>query len=459
MFRPQSVVDRTRLVMRRAGELMSRRHQRARQAHNARKSAQAQRRRAAREANAARIGAAEDRLVAHNRAHQRRSIVFPALPAAQDAQDGTPQECVCPHPAMAAVASESTPVRVAFAKLLAWCSRYAPHMFPSCEPGLLAIARQHDKWRRPLERAPRAGKKAETRLLALARHLFEKYPASDVLLRAFLAPNEVPVHWYIDVTNGMSVREVVGTQGVTKRAAHLLGRAPRDLDAIRAVWWAKVRALGGTRTLAYVVATQVWVARYRVEGKAAEFWNHVLAWLVSHPEFPHSRVEELARYLWARREREPSLSMKGRTVERLIAILDEEKREALAKSKRKLEVFSPCGLSGATFVTPGEREGFERTWSIREILDTETLELEGKAMRHCVASYSSYIRDGESAIFSMTREMWGETKRALTIEVEFDKNRKRGFGEVRGKANREPTPEESAIVRRWARKVGIAAHL
>lgn len=355
-----------------------------------------------------------------------------------------------PHPAMESVQRFNPHIRSAFGRLLFWASANAPGIIERYPLSLLALAKHRANWVRPVELAVPGGKSPRTRLLGLTRFLLEKYPAPRPLLYAIFDPNAEPLAWFCKAARGESLRKVVNLHGFTKRAAHLLWRAPRELPVWGCVRWAQVRALGGDDALARTIATRGFLSHdwAREDG---EFWHHFIAWLVAHPTFPLEKLAALTYLAAGARREDANFSMKGRTVERLVSTLDTQEREQTKKEKRKLVRFSSCGLSSAAYVVPGAREGFERTWRIEEILDSESLYQEGRAMRHCVGSYEDVIARGDSAIFSMTREHLGEKKRALTIEVCFDEG-EQVFGEVRGKANREPTREELAIVTRWGRR-------
>lgn len=80
---------------------------------------------------------------------------------------------------------------------------------------------------------------------------------------------------------------------------------------------------------------------------------------------------------------------------------------------------------------------------VSEVLSSEELHSEGKALHHCVYSYSRSIETGNTSIWSFRRD--GE--RTLTIEV---RNMTGKIVQVRGLLNREATPVEIRAVRQWA---------
>ncbi len=432
---------------------MSQRRIRARQKANARKRARMQRRHAAREAEIARELAVKERLEAHNQSRRDPYGLRLSITHFEEQAVVYPQRLdvlLAKHPAMEVVQRCNPNVKLAFARLITWAGKAARELVEAYPHGLRALAQQHEKWLRPVEEAPLTGKSPRTRFLAVTRFLLEKYPAPRSLLYTFLAPQGGPVGWYAEVAQGKSLRHVVDVTGFTKRAAHLFPKAPRDYRIVQAVRWAQVRALGGSEGLARMVAERGPLSFGWMEKREA-FWHHWMAWMVAHPEFPLSRVTELQNFLRILLGHNPKLTMKGRSPMRLLAILDEARREFEKEQARTLETFKPSGVNPATYTIADGRPGFERAWTFEEILDSEALYREGKAMRHCVASYDDCIRDQESAIFSLRKTFLGESKRMLTVEVTFEE-KGRVFGEVRGKANREPTAEEMAIVKRWGRR-------
>ena len=95
----------------------------------------------------------------------------------------------------------------------------------------------------------------------------------------------------------------------------------------------------------------------------------------------------------------------------------------------------------------------------------KTLQIEGKAMRHCVATYARSCRGGGQSVWSVQAQNdEGVTRRVMTIAV---KNTSRMVTQARGKANAHPLGghrsawhrtrlrEGYKVMRRWAAQVGI----
>lgn len=81
-------------------------------------------------------------------------------------------------------------------------------------------------------------------------------------------------------------------------------------------------------------------------------------------------------------------------------------------------------------------------WEVRELDSSFDLRKEGKAMGHCVASYSHRCGYGCSAIFSLRRD--GE--RRLTVEISPGS---RQVVQATGHQSRQPVREEINVLSRW----------
>jgi hypothetical protein len=86
--------------------------------------------------------------------------------------------------------------------------------------------------------------------------------------------------------------------------------------------------------------------------------------------------------------------------------------------------------------------------AITELISSEELVEEGKAMEHCVASYWMMCALGQSSIWSLTFEdASGQVTRLLTLQV---RNDQREIVQARGRANRPATQGERFILGCWA---------
>jgi hypothetical protein len=88
----------------------------------------------------------------------------------------------------------------------------------------------------------------------------------------------------------------------------------------------------------------------------------------------------------------------------------------------------------------------ERRYEIVELLTTEEMQDEGRAMRQCVGLYAGYCASRRTSIWSLRKQIEsGRFIRLATIEVN---NTQRFIAQVRGRLNKRPAKEDLAILSR-----------
>jgi hypothetical protein len=175
-----------------------------------------------------------------------------------------------------------------------------------------------------------------------------------------------------------------------------------------------------------------------------EWWLTVIQWLVNRPELPRGRVGPVVDYLGMRRNRDPEISMKGRSVPAVLRLVEEWHRE-LAVTGGVGHRALPSGLVAAPSWLIVDTLG--KVWTLQEIADTRALYEEGREMSHCVFGYYHQVVHGESSIWSLRLGSGPDARRAVTLEV---RNASRRIVQARGFGNRNPTPDERWVLRRWA---------
>ncbi len=196
-----------------------------------------------------------------------------------------------------------------------------------------------------------------------------------------------------------------------------------------------------------------------------EFWTSVIRFFVANPLLDRSHVGPIIDYLHAQKfltremvvgpgqvevhpPPQPGLTMRGRTAQTLLAQVEGWHRELGRTSGAEKLYFRRSGVKELSL--KAGKEG-ETVWRIRELLSGAELIAEGRAMRHCVASYARSCAAGHSSIWAMEVHGKGRTEKRQTIELSRD----HVIIQCRGKQNRLPTPPELDIVKEWARLAGI----
>ena len=86
-------------------------------------------------------------------------------------------------------------------------------------------------------------------------------------------------------------------------------------------------------------------------------------------------------------------------------------------------------------------------WTIRELLSSDELAAEGRAMSHCVATYTARCVRRTSTIWSVGIEAAGGRERCVTVEVNPES---RQVVQAKARCNDAPDEASLAILRLWA---------
>ncbi len=203
-----------------------------------------------------------------------------------------------------------------------------------------------------------------------------------------------------------------------------------------------------------------------------EFWLSVFRFFAAHPMLDpaqhgpiidflrHQRFEPSVPNPIADRPGEPALipaqpnlCMKGRTPESLLRAIREWHR-SLAQGRAKSIAMSwrPSGFPGFEWEDGAGDD--RRVYRIVELLTENELFAEGRAMRHCVASYAGSCASGRTSIWSLRKSIENDRViRLVTIEVS---NTRGTIVQIRGRCNRLPSEGERALLERWSEAGGPA---
>jgi hypothetical protein len=332
--------------------------------------------------------------------------------------------------------------------------------------GLLALALHHADWLRPVETWLPARQNSWPLFTSLAHHLLALYPVPACMTSVWfdLPPGQVlPQHgWYKLLGLGRSIRTAALPLRLTKAMAHLFSQAPHHYTAVGALRRAQVRGLGGGEALARaVVGTRL--------GKTLEnedFWESVLHFFVNHPSLDLALVGPVVDFLqhqkfeWKEGEGvfgkqpppRPDYTMKGRTVASVLRQLEEWHKQLGEDANQPSLGWRHSTIKDFRLVDGSEALANMRVWTITELLTSRALFLEGRAMRHCVATYAERCACRQTSIWSMQVENQLGRHRVLTVEVDLPK---RTVCQARRKCNRLPQAVEREIMERWAAQEGL----
>jgi len=330
------------------------------------------------------------------------------------------------------------------------------------------------QWIRPLDEWKPKGKALETILRSLITHLICQYPMPSFWYEVWFRHDErnqnaggrrkaESVAQFVELARGTGLYQLVKEERFpvpfTRKQCHAFMQQ-RGVDrVVQAVRWTQVQSLGGDRGLAEALCRTEWGEAFGDE----VFRAHVIQWFCNQGMLDLVQVAPLLDYIEHAREENANWSMKGRTVRALMRDMEGWHRE-LAEVQRLArragvaqwtvcrkpppEHFKPSGFKNWDWMrkTKDKRgRPVETLYKIVELIAYKDLVDEGRALRHCIASYAWSIEKGQKSIwsFSVDRE------KTLTIEV---RNSTKTVTQVRGHCNRLPTQNELAIVQRWAVK-------
>jgi hypothetical protein len=312
---------------------------------------------------------------------------------------------------------------------------------------------------------------AEKCFSSIARHLLARYDVPVFMDQAWLG-NELPSQlgkwqeWFIHIGQGQNIRKVDNFPVTfTKMQAHHFLLAPKDYTIAEAIRWGQIRGMGGEERLVEAVIGTHLGRRFH---KDEPFWATVLQWLVVNQTMDIRQVGPIIDYIENQRytdrpsiwmnggwryqgPEQPNFAMKGRTADSLIRQVDAW-HKALAKVRtRKITSWETCGIKGFDRVEGDGKNS--RHFIISELLTSSELASEGRAMNHCVGSYSHSCSSRRCAIYSMqVNPGSGVLERRLTIEVDLHS---RTIVQARRKCNLMPTDVDSRILRAWATAEGL----
>ena len=272
--------------------------------------------------------------------------------------------------------------------------------------------------------------------------------------------------WYKHLGLGRSIRTAGLPLRFTRAMAHLFGQAPHHFSATAALRWAQVRGLcGGERLARAVVATRL--------GEALgneEFWEGVLHFFVNHPPLDAVWVGPVVDFLQHQKFEcregvsaegvfgrqpppRPDYSMKGRTIASVLRQVEQWHEQLGNDTAGPLVAWPHSSVEDFRLVEGSEERGDMRVWTIAEILDSRALSAEGRAMRHCVATYGGRCARRLTSVWSMRVENRKGHHRVSTIEVDLTTG---AVCQARLKCNRMPQANELEIIRRWAGRQSLS---
>jgi hypothetical protein len=333
---------------------------------------------------------------------------------------------------------------------------------------LRSLAERQNQWLRSPHGWLPVGASLRLEFRSLATHLLARYqvPAfMDSVWDLPPGPDAFPQQvWWIRLARGASFRDLNLPLAFTRRMEHFTRQSPDHYTALEALRYGESLALGGNIRLAREIAA----SRLGRKIEHSAFWRTVLLFFVNHPDMGLNWVVPIVDFVQAnkftgepivtahgtghRRAPWPDFSIKGRTLASMMRLVREWHGDMTSKNPRDSFSWAASNIQGFRFIEACDQPERQREWTIRELLTSPDLYLEGRALRHCVFTYAPKCRRGESTIWSLRLRTDQHEKRIATIEVN---PRKGEIIQTRAKANSYASERSQEIIRRWADAAGL----
>ena len=332
--------------------------------------------------------------------------------------------------------------------------------------GIAALANHHESWIRVSEKWKVKKHNRSRQFSELARHLLAAYEVPLFMDSAWFNGNGTHQNWFKHIGTGQNIRTAPDIPiPLTKKMAHHFLKAPRHYTIEEALRWGQVHALGGDKYLADALRG----TRLTETFSNDDFWMNVIRFFIANPMLDVSHVNPITDYIWHQKyenqrvfvERgvareigpaQPNFSMRGRTPETLLRQVEAWHGELGREAKGGELDWMPSDIGEFHTLEGSEALRNMKFWSIRELLSSDELIDESRALKHCVSTYARSCHTGRSSIWTMEVEDENGCRKILTIEVA---PRAKVIRQVRGKQNRSPTPKEKDLLGRWAEQEGL----
>lgn len=312
-------------------------------------------------------------------------------------------------------------------------------------------------WLRPIDDWKPKGKSSASQFRSLVKHLLVRYTMPEFMYSVFLLPEEdvrsVGTRLFVHLGAGGSLYKAVkgGTFPVplTKRMCHIFMESTVRLGFLKAVRHAQVLVFGGDRRVADAIVGTRQLGRGFHPNE--EFWETVVQWTCNQAMLAPSQIPPIYDWIGQQRQENRAFSMKGRTGLSVLRAVEEWHGALSRERKINGHRYDPSGFEAwyheRKVRLPSGGHHMEKH-CLTEVTTSKDLAAEGRALRHCVYSYSWSIKNGRVSIWSYRVD--GE--RTLTVEVD---NRNKRVVQCRGKNNRVPLASEMAQVQRWMKENGL----
>jgi hypothetical protein len=298
---------------------------------------------------------------------------------------------------------------------------------------------------------------------SLAQHLVGKYTVPPFLAASWYAADDPYVErkreWFVAHARGARFRSLDLPIDMTRTMEHIFLLSRDHLTIEHAMRRAELLALGAADELVRVVLA----TRSATDLGNGAFWRTMWMFLIANAQaidlaqvgpmidfvqaIRHERVAvETPDGIVLRDPPQPSFSLKGRTVQSMLRLMQEWHRSrGLANGGL---TWAPSPLQSMMIEEPSEDPSAPPSvWQLMELTNGAQLRTEGTALRHCVASYADRCWRGASRIWVLRVHRGENVRHVLTIEVDL---KRRSVVQARGWRNRPPSGKPLRLLQEWS---------
>lgn len=321
---------------------------------------------------------------------------------------------------------------------------------------LLAVFIQANHWLRlPKGWIPSQTESAQAVFSDLVHYLFAQYEVPKFMDDAWRKGNAAHIDWFMHLGKGQNIRTAPQMDAyLTKKMAHHFLQAPEDYTIEEALVYGQTIALGGDDLL----IKQLLKSPLKYICQDQEYWITMLQFFLNNKELAQdNHIKNVVEFINIQRLTGVVVDDYGQLTGNVGKPYSLKRKTATSIMRevrtwqRKMVNSDSSTYSQLTTWAPTNVKGFTKkydgvTYRIMQLTNNFALLREGEKMRHCVAGYIYQCQTGDVSIWALTATSGNTVKPVLTIEL----RRNNTIGQVRGKANRMPSPEEVKLVKQWA---------
>ena len=109
--------------------------------------------------------------------------------------------------------------------------------------------------------------------------------------------------------------------------------------------------------------------------------------------------------------------MAGRTLKSMLRLVNGWHLELAGKRKGRKLAWRKSPIQEYHYLEKRPEEETDRFWIIQELLDSDALYAEGRAMRHCVYTYANQCWRGETTIWSLRLRYQDREQDSLNLDM------------------------------------------